>query len=42
MKVISILAIVLLTACAVWQKDEAEIKKIGHDVVDEGVDSAAK
>lgn len=42
MKIISILAIILLTACAVWQKDKSEIEKIGHDVVDEGVENVGK
>lgn len=42
MKQISTLALILLTSCAIWQKDETEIKKIGHDVVDEGVENIGK
>ena len=38
MKIISILAIVLLTSCSVWQKDKAEIRKVSHDIVDEAED----
>lgn len=39
MRYISILALIVLTSCNLWQKDEQEIKKIGHDAVDETVES---
>jgi hypothetical protein len=42
MKFISILSILLLTSCAVLQKDKAEIEKITHDVVDEEIESVDK
>jgi len=42
MKKLSILCVILLTACAVFEKDKEEIKKIGHDVVDEGVENVGK
>ena len=42
MKEISIVCLLLLTACAVFEKDKEEFKKIGHDVVDEGVENVGK
>jgi hypothetical protein len=42
MKIFSILAIILLTSCAVLQKDKEEIKKISHDAVDEEIESLDK
>lgn len=42
MKKISILVLILLSSCSVLQKDQEEIKKIGHDVVDAEVDNAGK
>jgi len=35
MKIISILSLILLTSCAVWQKDREDIRKIEHDLADE-------
>jgi hypothetical protein len=42
MKMISILLLLALTSCNALVKDKEEIKKIGHDIVDEGVEDATK
>jgi hypothetical protein len=41
MKFFSIVMIVLLTSCCALSKHKDDIKAIGHDVVDEGIDNAS-
>lgn len=34
----SIVLVLLLTSCSALQKDSQELKKIGHDIVDDEID----
>jgi hypothetical protein len=39
MRKLSIVLILLLTGCTALQKNSDELKKIGHDIVDEEIDN---
>lgn len=40
MKLFSILLVLVLSSCATLARDKDEIKKIGHDIVDDSIDNA--
>lgn len=42
MRKISILLLFVLASCTTLKSDREEIKKIGHDAVDEGIDKVIK